>query len=74
MIGIRMSRMMASGLDGVGKLQARLGGEGSRHPESLQLEHPGEGIGHRPVVVHDQDGPGGGVDGKVFAGAITASF
>ena len=47
------------GLNGVRELEACLGGEGSGDPESLQLEHSGEGIGHGPVVVHDQDRPGG---------------
>ena len=49
---------MALRADVVGELEAGLGGQRGGDPETLELEHPRERVGDRPVVVHDQDRPG----------------
>ena len=41
--------------DVVGQLEPRFGREGRLDTEPLELEHPGESISHRSVVVHDQN-------------------
>ena len=61
MIGIRMSRMMASGRTLSASSSPASAIEGGRDFETLELEHPRERIGHRAVVVHDQDGLRGGL-------------
>ena len=60
-MGMRMSRMMASGRTDAGHLEPRFGREGRRHAKPFELEHPRERVGDRPVVVHDQDGSGRGL-------------
>jgi len=41
--------------DVLGELQARLGINGRGDLETLELEHPREGIGDRSIVVYDED-------------------
>ena len=57
MSGIRMSRMIACGWIGVGQLRGPTAGSSAvATSKPLELQHPREGVGDRPVVVHDEDG------------------
>ena len=56
------------GQDVVGQLEPGLGRECRRHREPLELENPREGVGDRSVVVHDQDGPRGGLGRRMLGG------
>ena len=44
-------------MDAVGQLESRFRRQRGLDAEPFQLEHPGERVGHRPVVVNDKDRP-----------------
>ena len=68
MIGIRMSRMMASGatLSAISIPASADMAVATSKP--LEFEDPRERIGHRPVVVDDEDRSSGRLGGMIFEG------
>ena len=55
MIGIRMSRMIASGATLSASSRPASADMRGRDLETLELQHPGERVRHGPVIVHDED-------------------
>ena len=57
-MGMRMSRMIATRPDVVGKLEPGFGVDRGSDFEPLELEHSRKRIRNRPIVVYDKDGLG----------------